>query len=207
MKHRSALVALAAVAAAFVLASCASMAKGIPFESRLIVAVAGVEGAPPSAGSLDQALAAELVRTQRVRVMERSRLDALLEENALSLSALSDSAARPKMFSIIGADGILFVNVAETREYSGKTTDSVTGWWSDVSLGIEAKVAARLVSVSTGEILAAANASSRAEAGQFKGSMGLSTVVKSREELVAEAVSTAVTSVARSIARSAPAKP
>jgi len=202
VKKRDVFVALAAL----VLSSCAGMAKEIPYESRLIVAVAGVESALPSSGSWDDALVAELLKTKRLRVIERSRLDALLKENELSLSELSDAAARPKMLSVLGADGILFVNVTDIREYSGKTTDAVTGWWSDVSLGIEAKVAARLVSVSTGEVLAASAASGKAEAGKFSGAMGIETVDKGKDELTAEAVSKAIVSLARAIARAVPEK-
>jgi curli biogenesis system outer membrane secretion channel CsgG len=206
MKNRSVFLAIAAVLVAVGLASCASTAKEIPLEKRLVVAVAGVEGAPVASSSWDEALVGELLKAKRLRVMERSRLDALLKENELSLSALSDSAGRKKMFSVIGADGILLVSVTEIREYAGKESSDITGWWSDVSLGIEAKVSARLASVSSGEILAASNASGKAEAGKFNGAMGLYTVNKSRDELVVEAVSKALQSVARSIARSAPAR-
>jgi curli biogenesis system outer membrane secretion channel CsgG len=124
----------------------------------------------------------------------------------LSLSGLGDPQARPKMLSVTGADAILFVKVTDLRDYSGRWDDATTGWWGDVSLGIEAKVAARLVSVSSGEVLAASAASGKAEAGTFSGAMGESRVDKGREELTAEAIEASLQALSDKLSRSAPTK-
>jgi hypothetical protein len=133
-------------------------------------------------------------------------LDALLSENELTMSALGDVSAGPVFLQAIGADAVLFTKVTEIREFAGKTTDAVTGWWDDVSLGIEAKLSARLASATTGEILAAASSSAQAAAGTFFGAMGETKVDKDRDVLVGEAISEAVVRLADELSRRVPAK-
>jgi curli biogenesis system outer membrane secretion channel CsgG len=206
VRSRYIAAAPAALLVVLALASCAST-PDIPEEKRLMVAVAAVENAPAgSTTSWDDELIARLVKTRRFRVMERAKLEALLQENQLTLSDLGDTTAKPKALAAIGADAVLLAKVTQVREYSGKTTDATTGWWSDVSLGIEVRVTGRLVSVTTSEILAASEGMGTAEAGKFSGAMGESTVDKPREALVAEAASWAFEALARQLARSAPAR-
>ncbi len=179
----------------------------LPPESRLVVAVAALENSPAQdSSSWEEELVTGLLESKRVRVIERARLDALLSENELTMSALGDVSAGPVFLQAIGADAVLFTKVTEIREYSGKTTDAVTGWWDDVSLGIEAKLSARLASATTGEILAAASSSAQAASGTFFGAMGESKIDKDREVLVGEAISEAVAILALEIARKVPEK-
>lgn len=194
----------AALLLALIAASCASAPKELPPESRLVVALAGIENAPPSNKSWDEELVSELLKTKRFRVIERAKLDALLAENELTLSSLGDTGADQKMLSVTGADAILFAKVTDIREYSGRWDDAVTGWWGDVSLGIEAKVAARLVSVANGEVLAAGEVAGKAEAGKFLGAMGPSVVDKSRADLTSEAIAASLEALAQKISRDAP---
>lgn len=199
--------ALVLLAIPCALMSCASAPPDIPPEQRLIVAVAPLAAAPQSpVRPWEDELTADLVKTNRVRVIERARLEAILDENQLAMSALGDPAANTKALSVIGADAVLITTVAGVREYSGKTTDEVTGWWSDVSLGIEVKASGRLVSTTTGEVLVAADSTGKAEAGTFYGAMGESTVDKSRDDLVGDAVSDALAALVRQIAKVVPAK-
>jgi len=87
-------------------------------EQRLIVAIPDLEGAPDSgSGAWEETLVTTLIETRRFRVIERSRLDTLLDENELSMSALADPGANPKVLGLIGADAVLLVRVGETREY------------------------------------------------------------------------------------------
>ncbi len=206
MKINSIQAVLAALLVTIIAVACESAPKALPPESRLVVAVAGIENAPASAKSWDETLVSGLLKTLRFRVIERAKLDALLAENELSLSSLGDATAAPKMLSVTGADAILFAKVTDIREYSGRWDDAVTGWWGDVSLGIEAKVAARLVSVANGEVLAATEVSGKAEAGNFSGAMGPSVVDKSREDLTSEAIAASLEVLAQKIARDAPMK-
>ena len=204
MKRRFMRTVIAALLVTLIVVACESAPKALPPESRLVVAVAGIENAPASAKSWDESLVSELLKTKRFRVIERAKLDALLAENELSLSSLGDATAAPKMLSVTGADAILFAKVTDIREYSGRWDDAVTGWWGDVSLGIEAKVAARLVSVANGEVLAATEVSGKAEAGTFSGAMGPSVVDKSREDLTSEAIAASLEVLAQKMAKSAP---
>ena len=207
MKKYASLIGLLAIGAALLSTSCASQPE-VPMEQRLIVAIPDLEGAPEAGnGSWEETLVTALLGTRRFRVIERSRLDTLLDENELSMSALADPGANPKILGLIGADAVLLVRVGETREYSGLTHDQVTGWWSDVSLGVEVPVSARLVSTATGEVLVAASASGQAESGTFSGALGTSVVDKPRNALVADALNDALTSLAYQLGRQTPVKP
>jgi curli biogenesis system outer membrane secretion channel CsgG len=201
------LVGLLSLGAVLFSVSCASQPE-VPLGQRLIVAIPDLEGVPEAAiGSWVETLVTALVETRRFRVIERSRLDALLDENELSMSALADPGANSKVLGLIGADAVLLVRVGEIHEYSGLTSSQVTGWWSDVSLGVEVPISARLVSTGSGEILVAATSSGRAESGTFSGALGISTVDKTRNALVADALNSALTSVAYQLGRQAPVKP
>lgn len=205
-KHLS-IPGLLALGAVLFAASCASQPE-VPMEQRLIVAIPDLEGALDAGnGSWEETLVTALMETRRFRVIERSRLDALLEENELSMSALADPGSNPKVLGLIGADAVLLVRVGETREYSGLVNDQVTGWWSDVRLGVEVAISARLVSTASGEILVAASSSGQAESGTFSGALGISTVDKPGNVLVAEALNHALTNLAYQLGRQAPAKP
>jgi curli biogenesis system outer membrane secretion channel CsgG len=196
------------LALAATLLSCASAPQDLPMENRLILAVASVEGAPEAGPQAwEDIIIAELAKSKRLRVMERSRLDALLQENELALSDLASPGHSSAALAVLGVDAVLLSAVTEIREYSGRTDDAITGWWDDVSLGIEVSVSGRIASVSSSEILAMASASAKAAAGTFFGAMGESTLTASREDLEAQALSEALRILADRIARDSPQRP
>jgi len=195
-------------AMAGILLSCASAPQELPVENRLILAVASVEGAPlAGAQAWEDVLIARLGKSSRLRVMERSRLDALLKENELALSDLANPARANAALEVLGVDAVLLSSVTGMREYSGFTKDAITGWWDDVSLGIEVSVTGRIASIKSSEILLTASASAKAAAGTFFGAMGQSTVTASREDLKAKALSDALMILADRIARDSPPRP
>jgi curli biogenesis system outer membrane secretion channel CsgG len=171
------------------------------------VAIPDLEGAPDAGnGSWEETLVTALLETRRFRIIERSRLDALLDENELAMSTLAAPGANPEAFGLLGADAVLLVRVGEIREYAGLVNDQITGWWSDVKLGVEVQVSARLVSTATGEILLAASSAGQSESGTFSGALGISTVDKPRNTLIADALKSALTSLAYQLGRQAPVK-
>jgi len=188
--------------------SCATAPAELPIENRLILAVASVEGAPePGSQAWEDIIITELAKSRRLRVMERSRLDALLEENELALSDLASPGQSSAALAVLGVDAVLLSSVTEIREYSGRTDDAITGWWDDVSLGIEVSVSGRIASISSSEILATASASAKAAAGTFFGAMGESTITASREDLQTQALAEALSILANRIARVSPQRP
>jgi curli biogenesis system outer membrane secretion channel CsgG len=196
------------IAMAGTLLSCASAPQELPVENRLILAVASVEGAPAAGAQAgEDILIAALAKSGRLRVMERSRLDALLKENELALSDLASPGRADAALAVLGVDAVLLSSVTGISEYSGFTKDAITGWWDDVSLGIEVSVAGRIASIKSSEILATASASAKAAAGTFFGAMGQSTVTASREDLQAQALSEALKILADRIARGSPQRP
>jgi curli biogenesis system outer membrane secretion channel CsgG len=214
MNQSKAKISLLVGLVALLTASCTTQSRfsigfppEVPIEQRLIVAVPDLEGTPDAGNtSWEDALVTALIQTRRFRIIERSRLDALLDEHELSMSSLANPGAASRVFGLLGADAVLLVRVGEIREYSGLINNQITGWWSDVSLGVEVSVSARLVSTTSGEILVAASSSGQAESGTFSGALGISTVDKPRNTLIADALKSALTSLAYQLGRQAPVK-
>lgn len=106
-----------------------------------------------SGGAAQDMFITELVKSGRFTVIDRERLDALMQEKNLSLSGDVDSATAVKAGKLLGVQYILFGNVTEF----GITEGKAHGGWG-VAFDVKKKkfVAAldcRLVSTTTGEIL------------------------------------------------------
>ena len=171
-------------------AGCAGL-KPYPYEQRPLAAVMPFAySAQPqeyikSVGGLPDALAGALVRTERVRLVERQRLESLAAEQKLSLSGAVDTNTAVKLGQMLGAQMVVLgaVTSVSVREEgrSVKFAEKTDRW-------VEVEVEARLVDIETGELLAAGRAigkTSSAEKHAFGGTIG---ELASKESLVQQAV-------------------
>lgn len=165
-------------AALFILVSmlsCSSADRKIPYEKRLIIAVGDFQN---HSGDMlyDQLMYSptgnfifELNRYGVFRIIERERLSSILKEYKLSMAGLVDPAKGKEVGKILGVDAILYINLASVQhkvdekkfnsnELAQRAESKKMADIDVVSANEELTVIvdARLVSVSTGEILAAA---------------------------------------------------
>ena len=140
------------------LAACAHKA---PPRERLVAAVmpfscaaSEAEHAEEAKGLAD-ALTVALVRSGRLRLVERDRVDALLSEARFDLSGAVDSARAAQIGKQLGAAAVVLGSItsvalreeASSGDFSGKSKRTV-----------DVEIQARLVDVQTGELLAAGRA-------------------------------------------------
>lgn len=154
---------------AMVLATgCASGMQGnavkpINYDKRPLVAVGDVQNRTGNADydalmdGLTGSLIYELHETRCFRLIERQRLKAMLEESKLGMLGLIDPKNSKEVGRMLGVNCILFVNLASVRHSSDVSSAIVAKTETET---IEVTMDARLVAVETGEILAAAKASS-----------------------------------------------
>lgn len=156
--------ALCALCLLSVLAACAH--RSAPPKERLVAAVmpfscaaSEAEHAEEAKGLAD-ALTVALVRTGKLRLVERDRVDALLGEARYGLSGAVDSAKAAQIGKQLGANAVLLGSItsvavreeASSGDFSGKSKRTV-----------DVEIQARLVDVQTGELLAAGKAAGSAK--------------------------------------------
>ena len=162
---------------AVMLAACAGL-KQYPFEQRRIAAVmpfsytAAQKEFAPHANGLADALAGALLRTGRLRLVERSRVDAVLSEAQLAQTGAIDSATAARIGKQLGAQTLIIGSLSSisVREEgrSVKFAEKTNRW-------AEVEVEARIVDAETGELLGSAKAvgkTSSAEKHAFGGKIG-----------------------------------
>jgi len=150
MKNR---VGLAAVVATLIVAQ-ASFAGGKP---RIAVLEFGHKALNSrwwgSGGAAQDMFITSLVKSGKFTVVDRERLDALMQEKNLSLSGEIDPATAVKAGKLIGVEYMLFGNITEFGETENKAS---VGFGVGLDVKKKKFVAAldcRLVSTQTGEIL------------------------------------------------------
>jgi curli biogenesis system outer membrane secretion channel CsgG len=132
--------------------------KPIDYSKRGLVAVGDLQnltGKPEYDSLLDGltgSLIVELHGTECFRVIERQRLKSIMEEMKLGMTGLTDPAKTKEVGKMIGADAILFVNLASVTYDAAKTSAFIVEATMEK---VEMTLDARLVSVEKGEILAA----------------------------------------------------
>jgi len=112
------------------------------------------------AKGLADALTVALVRSGRLRLVERDRVDALLSEARFDLSGAVDSARAAQIGKQLGAAAVVLGSItsvalreeASSGDFSGKSKRTV-----------DVEIQARLVDVQTGELLAAGRATGSAK--------------------------------------------
>lgn len=136
--------------------------KPIDYDVRMLVAVSDIQNLTkypeydPLMGSLTGSFAAELHDTRCFRVIERQKLESIMEEMKLGMTGLTDSATTREVGKMAGAQAILFANFASVS-YNAKKNS--TFFARDVKEEVETIMDARLVDMETGEILAASKIS------------------------------------------------
>lgn len=106
-----------------------------------------------SGGAAQDMFVTELVKSGRFSVIDRERLDALMQEKNLSLGGDIDPSTAVKAGKLLGVEYFLFGNVTEFGEQENKAK---VGWGFGVDVSKKKFVAAldcRLVNTTTGEIV------------------------------------------------------
>jgi curli biogenesis system outer membrane secretion channel CsgG len=131
---------------------------------------------------LADALASELVKKKKFRMIERNRIDILLEEIKFQQTGLVDPATAAQIGKQLGAEAYILgsvVSVSARDEWrSVKFAEKTTRW-------VDVEAEAKLVDVQTGEILASGRAmgkSKTAEKHAFGGKVGELASVKSMSQ-------------------------
>lgn len=196
-------------AGAFLLAGCAGN-RELPAERRTLAAVMpfSYESGPPEHAAavrgLGDAFTSALVRTGRLRLLERQRVDALLQEARFGQTGAVDAATAARIGRQLGAQAVVLGSVASlsVRE-EGRSVHFAekTDRWAEI------EVEARLVDVESGEVLAAGRASNKvhsAEKHAFGGQIG---ELATPQALVQQVLAGAARELAEDLARSIPPRP
>ena len=135
----------------------------LPRDERLLAAVVDLENKSGDhdndrlAKAITDTVTGELQNCGRFRMVERQRLAAILKELSFEMGALVDESKAKEAGKLLGVDALLLGSLASVKRSESKQ-DGIVGWTQGVT--IEAAVDARLVGVETGEIYAAAKATS-----------------------------------------------
>ncbi len=158
-----------AVLSTLILTSCSGSArpelktvKPVPAAKRLLIAAgdfqnqSGNASYDPLMDGLTGNFISELFSTECFRIVERERLKSILDEHKLGMTGLLDPDKTKEIGKLPGVDAIVFVNLSsviyrvEKKEAGMAITEKET---------FEINLDARLISIETGEILAAAKTS------------------------------------------------
>ncbi len=153
----------------------AGNSNSIPFDKRLLIAVGDFQNKSGDTQYDDLlytpsgSLIHELNQTACFRIIERERMQSLLDEYKLNMSGLVDPAKTQEVGQILGVDAILYTNLTavhhEQSEDSVSTDKIMEKFEVKAGRGFNVKsvsekysitVDARLVLVKTGEIIATA---------------------------------------------------
>jgi len=157
------------VLAALAVAGCAggpTKPSAFPPSERAVAAVmdfeykASATGYADTAAGLSESVTAALASTGRVKLVERSRLKALLSEQALGMTGAVDPASAAKAGQLAGAEYLVtgsITRIAIRDEFRSVVVATKTERFVD----IEAE--ARMIEVKTGLLVASSRAVSHAE--------------------------------------------
>jgi curli biogenesis system outer membrane secretion channel CsgG len=153
-------------------------------------------------------LITELVKTNKYRVIERSELDALLQEQNLSASGIVTSESAAQAGQVLGVELAVMGAVTEFGYTKSKTGGAVRGF----GLGVSSQSATvgmdvRMVNTSTAEIVSAENVRSEKSAKGISVDtrrLDFSTQKQFDESLVGKAARDAVQDVIKMLGKQAP---
>ena len=195
-KVKTAILSISFLAAA----GCAS----IPFEQRPLACVMPfVYSAPQpeyasSVDGLQSSLTAALFKTEKIRLVERQRMEAVAAEMKLSMTGLIDSNSAMQLGKQLGAKYVIMGSV---------TALSVKDEWRSIKIAektdriVEIEAEARMVDIQTGELMAAGKASSKSKSSEkhaFGGKIG--TLAKP-EAIIQKAVQGLADKLAKDLAK------
>ncbi len=153
----------------------------------------------------------ELVGSGRFTMVERSRIDAILQEQNLGLSGRVDAATAAEVGRILGVDAVIVGSI--TRFNLGSGSSGVNLGPFSVGGGnrnAEVALSARLINTTTAEILSVAEGSGTATEGGGSvrlGRVGGSTDSRNEDALLSNAANDAVADLAKNILAAAPGSP
>lgn len=200
--------ALAFLASAAWLAGCASV-RPLAYEDRLLAAVMPFTYSAKSAEhasaleGLTDSLAGALTRTGRLRLVERHRVDSVLKEARLGLTGAVDPATAAKIGRQLGAEAVILgavVSAGVFEETASVGIATKTDRWAEVA------AEARLVTVETGELLAAARASGKAKSKDRRAFGAKAGSLADPAVLVQKASQGLIEELAKELARSVPSR-
>ena len=150
-------------------------------------------------GKLDDLAIVEIFNSKRFRVVERSRIDAVLEEIRLGQAGITNDEIAYQVGQQLGAEMVLVGTMSSVKAIHDR--DSL-GIAVSESKGIEVSLQGRLIDVAKGEILAVGN-STGLEIQQTKVAMGASTgIIAPETTLVNLALEKAVKNLVNQLAGS-----
>ncbi len=158
------LVVLAAILGCASSAASVSPRNGYEHSQRYIVAVLDVENRAGGEGSdavtqrSTNLLIKELLGSDRVRIVEREKLNLILEELKLSVSGLVDTRQARRVGNLLGVDALMYAVLESASHEENKRTALIA---YTLKRKTEVSMSARLVHVETGEILASAEVTER----------------------------------------------
>lgn len=136
------------------------------FTSRFRVAVLRFENGTGSAlnerylDRLQEGLVARLLETQRVRLIERGKINSLLKEHELAQKGIVDYNDAKKIGMMLSADALLLGSLASVRASLDATT--FVGETTDYAVQVEMN--GRIIDVGSSEVLASAIIRTQAKA-------------------------------------------
>jgi curli biogenesis system outer membrane secretion channel CsgG len=160
-------------------------------------------GAGPSKGVSDM-LTNKLVQGGNFIVVERDRIQQILDEQDLGQSGRVDAATAAQIGRILGVDAVVVGSITRFNLEEGSSGTSVLG----VSVGgrrgsADVRLTARLISTSTAEILAAVEGSGTAQqrgnSVSVAGLFGQQSNTSGSDQILSEAAETAVNQLAEQL--------
>ena len=151
-------ISLSAIIIVLFFGGCASI-KPYPRQKRYLVAILKIQNRTKeknmdtNLGVIRDLLLTELYRYQRVRLIERDRIDAVLKEQALGQSGIINTKKAMNIGQMLGADGVLIGHVSHIKDNMQELKFSKG---ANRFLSIIITLSARIIHVRTGEILSTA---------------------------------------------------
>ncbi|HBA61578.1 MAG TPA: hypothetical protein DCZ92_12340 [Elusimicrobia bacterium] len=147
--------------------ACAS--AGVPFEQRPLACVmpftysASDQQYASSVTGLQDSLTASLMKTAKIRLVERARVDAALAELKLASSGLVDSNTAAQVGKLIGAKYAVLGSVT-ALSVTDESRSVLIAAKTDRNVAVSAE--ARLINLETGELLGAGKAVGEAKSSE-----------------------------------------
>jgi curli biogenesis system outer membrane secretion channel CsgG len=183
-----------------VLCGCASM----PFEQRPLACVMPFvySAAQPEYASsvegLQASLTAALFKTEKIRLVERQRMEAVAAELKLAMTGLTDSNSAVQLGKQLGAKYVIMGSVTSISVKDESRSVKIA---EKTNRMVEVEAEARMVDIRTGELAAAGKAVSRSESSEkhaFGGKVGK---LASPEAIIQQAVRGLADKLAADIAK------
>jgi curli biogenesis system outer membrane secretion channel CsgG len=155
-------------------------------------------------GSFSGTIISGLQEYGRYRLIEKERIDSILEAQSFQLSGLVDPATAQELGRLLGVDAVC-ITVMESYEYSEERKSALIAWTEHQRA--EVVLSSRIVSIATGEILASADARvSRGRKRQVAFGFLRRGGFTERETLAGEAINLAIRELAYMLSERAPGK-